>query len=322
MYILEKDVLSKEYLGDAGRFADIINGFFFHGEQVIKPENVSEMDTAVNRIWKRLGWVKGTVFYRDLLRRVQLSVQCIVVGVEEQTTIDYTLPLRVMGYDLQGYEKQLHQVKKQHRLHGDLKQDEFLSGISKNDRLEPVVTVIVYFGEQEWDGPLNLHGMLALEGLPEHLCAMVPDYPIHVLDVRRYAHIENFRTDLRILFEFMQYAMDKEQLKSYIEEKEKDNLIINEETYDMISLMADVPELEELKEKYGSDKGGIYMCKAWEELKQEIREDGIEAGKEAGVQLTLKVIRLSREDVNDREIAKTCGISKRKVRDILQKVSF
>lgn len=46
MYTLEKDVLSKEYIGTRERFADIINGFFFHGEQVIRPEDILEMDTA------------------------------------------------------------------------------------------------------------------------------------------------------------------------------------------------------------------------------------------------------------------------------------
>lgn len=165
----------------------------------------------------------------------------------------------------------------------------------------------------EWDGPLDLHGMLAMEGLPDQLKEMIPNYPIHILDVRRYGHVENFQTDLKILFEFLQYAADKERISTYIEAKKEENMIIPSEVYDMISLMANIPELEELKEKYADEKGDIVMCKAWEELKEDFREEG--------VQLALTVIEMSRKKQSESEIAKKCGITIRKVRDILDRMA-
>lgn len=40
---MEKDSLLKNYLSDDQRFADLMNGFIFHGEQVIKPQDLQEL---------------------------------------------------------------------------------------------------------------------------------------------------------------------------------------------------------------------------------------------------------------------------------------
>lgn len=32
-----------------------------------------------------------------------------------------------------------------------------MSGIKKSDRFIPVVTVVLYFGNEPWDGPLGIH---------------------------------------------------------------------------------------------------------------------------------------------------------------------
>jgi len=40
---MEKDFLSHKYLSDNERYADLINGFLFHGKQLVLPENLMEM---------------------------------------------------------------------------------------------------------------------------------------------------------------------------------------------------------------------------------------------------------------------------------------
>ena len=37
---------------------------------------------------------------------------------------------------------------------------EFLSGLRKDDRLMPIITAVVYLGEEPWDGPKSLYDML------------------------------------------------------------------------------------------------------------------------------------------------------------------
>ena len=59
---------------------------------------------------------------------------------------------------------------------------EFLSGFHKGGHLMPVVTLMIYFGSGEWDGPMSLHEMF----LPEirddkNFMAAVPDYKLNLL---------------------------------------------------------------------------------------------------------------------------------------------
>jgi len=51
--------------------------------------------------------------------------------------------------------------------------DEFLSGFKKTDRLHPVISLCVYYGESEWDGPFSLKDMLEI---PEKIEPLVSDY--------------------------------------------------------------------------------------------------------------------------------------------------
>ena len=51
--------------------------------------------------------------------------------------------------------------------------DEFLSNFKKTDRLHPVISLCVYYGEDEWDGPFCLTDMLEI---PEKLKTLVSDY--------------------------------------------------------------------------------------------------------------------------------------------------
>ena len=54
--------------------------------------------------------------------------------------------------------------RQEHRERKDLKAEEYLSGISREDRFLPVVTLVLYFGKH-WDGPRNLKDLLDLEGI-------------------------------------------------------------------------------------------------------------------------------------------------------------
>ena len=42
----ERDSITKEYINQPDRFADLVNGFCFGGEERIHPDELVEMDTA------------------------------------------------------------------------------------------------------------------------------------------------------------------------------------------------------------------------------------------------------------------------------------
>ena len=43
----DQDVITKEFYGDAARVADFVNGYLFEGVQLVRPENISELDSSM-----------------------------------------------------------------------------------------------------------------------------------------------------------------------------------------------------------------------------------------------------------------------------------
>ena len=100
---------------------------------------------------------------------------------------------------------------------------------------------------------------------------------------------------------------------------------LEEDAYDVISMMSHSKELEVIKEHHRTETGGINMCKAIKELIAEGINQGIEQGIEKGIErgiddgitLTKAVLRLHVQGFSEAQIAKKCGISVEKVKYIL-----
>lgn len=54
----EKDAVTIEYFEDPIRFADLINGFVFHGEKRVSPEDITELNRVITKIWRKSGWLR------------------------------------------------------------------------------------------------------------------------------------------------------------------------------------------------------------------------------------------------------------------------
>ena len=138
-------------------------------------------------------------------------------------------------------------------------------GFTKEDKLIPVITITVYLGTKEWDGPRKLSDMFG--DVDEELLPFIPDYRINLLAPREITDFTGFRTSIRQLFEVLQNAYDKEKMQEVLQNDEKFSNV-DRETVEAINLFAgtdiDIDEKEEV----------IDMCKAWEEQKNEGRELG------------------------------------------------
>ena len=62
------NVVTKRYMQDNARFADICNFFLFDGQQIIKPENLVEKDITELALPKDFERVKAVEKFRDVLR--------------------------------------------------------------------------------------------------------------------------------------------------------------------------------------------------------------------------------------------------------------
>ena len=187
----------------------------------------------------------------------------------------------------------------------------------------PVLSVVLYFGEQEWDGPLCLKEMMDLSTLPAEVREKIADYPVYLIDVRRYPHAERFRTDLKLLFGFLQRASEPEELTEFIEENKKEFSSLTEDAYDMIASMSKTGELKELKKDVGQED--YNMCKAIDMMVAESREKGIKLGEERGIRLgeaqgietDRSIFRLYIKGYKQNEIAEALKISLERVKDFL-----
>ena len=147
-------------------FADAFNYFLFGGAPVIDPGLLEEMDTRELAVpyGGEEGVGQPVQRTRDILKvltaKTDQHMAYLLLGIENQSHIHYAMPVRSLLYDALQYTKQVEEAAASHRKSGDYKgagEDDFLSGFMKDDRLLPVVTLVIYFGKECWDGPLSLH---------------------------------------------------------------------------------------------------------------------------------------------------------------------
>lgn len=260
-----KDVVSIEFFEKPERFADLLNGDLFGGKPVVRPEDVRERNRTAARIRKKNRRIAGKEIERDVVRSVSLGVKLVLVSLENQSDIHYAMPLRVMNGESVRYDAQWRKIRNVHKEKKDLKGAEFLSGFAKEDKLVPELTIVLYYGEEPWDAPRCLKEMLDLSELPKELETLVADYPMHLIEIRKYPNPERFQTDLRYVFEFLQNADDGDKLETYVTTHKAELSKLAEDTYDLINAMANTELLDEIKENNKNVTGGYNMCKGMEE---------------------------------------------------------
>ncbi|MCM1160668.1 MAG: Rpn family recombination-promoting nuclease/putative transposase [Roseburia sp.] len=271
---MEKDLLQKRYLSDNERYADLINGFLFAGKQVVSAKQLSELDTQTG-FWRIPGFSvkyrKGRQKYRDLIRKAAFGVNFAVFGIENQTEVDYLMPLRVMSYDIGEYEHQAEKQRKIVRKQKGISKAEFLSGFTKKDRLKPCITLVLFYGEN-WDGSKRLHDILDFRDMPEELQTMVNDYRIFLFEIRKLTDMEVFRTDLKQVFSFMRYSNDKQKLRELVEQDQA-YMEMEEDAYEAAAVFTGAKELMDVKRFH--EKGGkVDMCQALNALIADGRAEG------------------------------------------------
>ena len=283
---MEHDVGWKGYLSDDERYADVINGIACGGQQVVKKSDLQELDTQTGfsagaGFIRKLSAVRTgrKAKIRDMVRKVAFGVNFAIIGIENQELIDYSIPLRNMSYDVGEYEKQASKIRKIVRKdHSGLSRGEYLYGFRKNTRLYPVVTIILYSGEESWDGPRSLHEMLNFTDIPKYLKDITQDYRINLIEIRKLKDTSVFKTDVRQVFDFIRCSEDKDALKELIE-GDPSFQSMEEDAFDVMVQYTNATELVGIKDYYRKE-GKVDMCRAITEWIAEERETGIQEGIE------------------------------------------
>jgi hypothetical protein len=312
------DVILKEFWRQNDRFADLFNAVVFSGKNVIHPESLQEMDTDLSGRIQFSKYEETVVRIRDVVKKTAYGVEFVVLGIESQKKVHYAMPLRTLLYDGLGYLKEYQEIvhtRKQD--HEKMTDDEFLSGMRKEDRLHPIISIVVYYSEKMWDGPLCLKDMLV--EMPEEIEQIFSDYKMNLFQVRdsdQYCfHNEDVKTVFDISREIFRGNFD-----GIAENYNRD---IDAELAAVIGKITDNAELI----RRADEEEVVNMCTSLENLKQQGINEGIEMGIEQGIEkgieqgIKLGIEKMLKSDYPVEEISRIFEVPEQKVLDIQKEMN-
>lgn len=216
---LKPDIVVKNYWRNNEQFADFFNAVLFDGRQVIKPDELEDMDTEESSVLEHKEYAESIGASRDNVKvrkkSTKYDVEFVILGMEGQERIHYAMPMRVMGYDYGTYKKQYEDNASKYKNTKGLTEDEFISRMKKTDKFIPVITIVVYYGEKEWDGAVSLHGML---NIPEEMLPFVNDYKMHLVEARKN-NLKLHNINNQDLFNLLEILLNRNEKLNEIREK-------------------------------------------------------------------------------------------------------
>ncbi len=277
---LKPDTVLKNYWNDNGQFADLFNAVLFHGEQVIFPEELEELDTEESSVLEHGEYAESISASRDGIKICKKSLTFemafVILGLEHQEHIHYAMPMRIMGYDYGTYKKQYDSNAKKYRKADGLTEAEYLSGMKKTDRLTPVITLVVYYGENPWDGATTLHGML---NVPDKMKPFVNDYKMLLVEARQHNLILHNINNIAF-FDMLKVILDKDLPRNEAKQKIIDYAI--KHNVDKTVVMTVAGATNSRIDYNAFEKGDGDMCTLFEEIAKEGWTEGIAKGKAEG----------------------------------------
>lgn len=150
---------------------------------------------------------------------------------------------------------------------------EYISGFAKDDLLKAMLTIVIYYGEEPWTGPTCLKDILDLESIPQELREKIVDYPIYIVDARRFEESEKLKTDARIMFGILQREKDWNTMSAYIDENKEVVKELSEEACDVLAAVIGADEFLEIKQSAKSKERKVNMCEAFRQMREEAAKE-------------------------------------------------
>ena len=294
---MKVDTVTKDFISDGNVFADVFNYYVYGGRQVIRPEQLQERDpTELALPYGADGAAVPVQRYRDVQKLYTAmtdgKAEYVLLGVENQAEIHYAMAVRNNLYDALKYAGQVEEAAKSHRkamgrerkrklspesttiVVGNKKPDpgEFLGGFWKEDRLIPSVTLTVYFGCEDWDGPLSLVDMM--ETHDQEILSCMDNYHVKLIAPALMTDddIMKFRSGLREVMFFIKYSKDKKKLNETLEIHKKRFQSVSRRAVDVIEAVTNTGL------KYDRKEEKVDMCQAIREMRMESERIGEERG--------------------------------------------
>jgi hypothetical protein len=289
--LADKDAITKEYMQDNEIFADAFNFYMYDGDQIIDPDRLRPLDTtSIALPFGDDSVAKPVQKYRDVMKLLTAMTDdeaaYVIYGIEVQSKKHFAMPVRNMLYDAVQYSDQIEKTTRKHRKNKDrsASSDEFLSGFYRNDKLIPVVTLVIYFGSDKWDAPKSVYDMFSVRD--KRILKYTQNYKINLIEPASIPD-EDFaklRTELSQVLKYVKYSADKNKLKEIVDEDEVYSNI-SRRTANMINVVTG----SDFKIDNGKEK--INMCEAIKGMREDAR---IESARDANTETARKVLALGK----------------------------
>ena len=151
---------------------------------------------------------------------------------------------------------------------------EFLSGFCREDKLLPVMTLVVNFGQKPWTAPCSLHEMFAeTDG---EVLRYINDYHINLIDPHRMKE-EDFQRmgwNLQYVMRFIAASGSRGEMKELLDRYKEIYENLDRDAAELLKSCA------HMDIHISQDEEAVNMCKAWDDMARESMERGMERGED------------------------------------------
>ncbi|MDD6734312.1 MAG: hypothetical protein PUE21_07215 [Lachnospiraceae bacterium] len=247
----------RDYFRNKERMAELISYGLYRGKEVIRPESLIRIDGkygSKTTIGEKLERDAFFFCMEDLVK----------YGLEVEQYHDFITPIRIMQFDSYEYRKEYLEMKKENEKQNALLNiiPESKSGMRRDNKMTPVITIVLYLGEGHFRAPILLKDCMVKAGTKYlNRYRMIQNYSVPVIEAE-YINPSYYRTDLNLLFLAIKYRKDKEKLRNlFLQDSFQ---ILSPEAQRMISISLKIEELENKVIEEGKN-----LCQAFLEIAEE-----------------------------------------------------
>ena len=297
---MTRDLTEKNLVEAPEVFADISNVNLYDGEQVIQPEDLELLPQEMH--YKDSEGKPAKVMADVRMRWRKNGSVIAMIQIENQSEINNVMPIRDLGYIFNNYNEQIKEHQRENERNG---KRFYARELGEDERLQPVITFVLYYGKEEWKRPLSILDMLDLDDEEKReLEPFLLNHKIYLISLSRLdeKEVEKYKSDFWHVIKFLTLHGHGKTRKYLEEESGKRTVKHPEEVSDVLYALSKDKRFLETdltpKRKEESQMGPI------SDVLDEIEAIGFEKGVEQGIESgSTRINRLNAALIKDNRTA-------------------
>lgn len=236
---------------------------------------------------------------RDIFKKIEVAEGIYYLGIENQEKINLIFPWRQMQMDCLAYERQIRQIQQENEDESAAygKEDDYLYRYKSDDRVVPVINLVLYWGKKPWKTPQGISDMSNIKVLPRGMTKLAEDYRIHLIPMREIPNeaLKTMKSDLKYILGLMKCGTSRREYEEFILRNREYFSHIPKSAVDVLRVCMNIKEVTKILEYHTTEAGEeeTDMCRALEELKKEAMEKGIEQERRLHIVNIMKNLKMT-----------------------------